>query len=36
MVTYRSTALLIDEHNSSASTRQNVALTVTHEISHQW
>ena len=36
MVTYRTTALLIDEHNSSAQTRQNCALTVSHELSHQW
>ena len=35
-VTYRTTALLIDEHNSSAQTRQNCALTVSHELSHQW
>jgi puromycin-sensitive aminopeptidase len=35
-VTYRSTALLIDEHNSSAQTRQWVAMCVTHELSHQW
>ena len=35
-VTYRTSAILIDPLNSSASTKQNVALTVTHEISHQW
>ena len=35
-ITYRSAALLIDEHNSSAQTRQSVALTVCHELSHQW
>ena len=35
-VTYRMSAILIDPVNSSASTKQNVALTVTHEISHQW
>ena len=34
-VTYRMSAILIDPVNSSASTKQNVALTVTHEISHQ-
>jgi len=35
-VTYRMSAILIDPLNSSASTKQNVALTITHEISHQW
>ena len=34
-VTYRMSAILIDPVNSSASTKQNVAMTVTHEISHQ-
>jgi len=36
LVTYRETALLIDEDSSSASTRQWVALVVCHELAHQW
>ena len=36
LVTYRETALLIDAANSSASTRQWVALVVGHERAHQW
>ena len=36
LVTYRETALLIDAANSSASTRQWVALVVGHELAHQW
>ena len=36
LVTYRETALLIDPENSSAKTRQWVALVVGHEIAHQW
>lgn len=35
-VTYRETQLLIDESNSSAITKQHVAITVTHELAHQW
>lgn len=36
LVTYRETALLIDSANSSASTKQWVALVVGHELAHQW
>lgn len=36
LVTYRETAILIDPKNSSAQTKQWVALTVGHEIAHQW
>lgn len=35
-VTYRETALLVDENNSSAQTKQWVSLVVAHEIAHQW
>merc|ERR1712136_121162 len=36
LVTYRETAILIDENSSSASTRQWVALVVSHELAHMW
>jgi len=36
LVTYRETALLVDAENSSASSKQTVALVVGHEIAHQW
>ncbi|WVZ93105.1 hypothetical protein U9M48_039114 [Paspalum notatum var. saurae] len=36
LVTYRDTALLYDEQLSSASNKQNVAITVAHELAHQW
>lgn len=35
-VTYRETQLLVDELNSSTSTKQWVALTIAHELAHQW
>ncbi len=35
-VTYRESALLVDENNSSASNKQWVALVVAHELAHQW
>jgi len=35
-VTYRETALLIDEKNSSAAAKQRVATVVAHELAHQW
>jgi len=35
-VTYRETALLVDPQNSSAATKQWVALVVGHELAHQW
>jgi len=36
LVTYRETRLLIDPANSSASSKQVVALVVGHELAHQW
>ena len=36
LVTYRESALLLDPANSSAQTKQWVAVVVAHEISHQW
>ncbi|MDU1831272.1 M1 family metallopeptidase, partial [Streptococcus vestibularis] len=35
LVTYREVYLLVDE-NSSAESRQQVALVVAHELAHQW
>lgn len=35
-VTYRESAILVDEKNSSTATRQGVALVVAHELAHQW
>lgn len=36
LVTYREAALLYDEQLSSASNKQQVAITVAHELAHQW
>lgn len=36
LITHRESALLVDELNTSAERKQNIALTVTHEIAHQW
>lgn len=36
LITYRAAALLVDPVNSAASGRQRVAITVTHELAHQW
>jgi len=36
LVTYREIALLTDPKTGSLITRQQAALTITHEISHQW
>jgi puromycin-sensitive aminopeptidase len=36
LITYRESVLLDDENNTSLSSRQAVALTVAHEIAHQW
>jgi len=36
LVTYRETALLVDPQETSAGTRQWVALVVGHELAHQW
>ena len=35
-MTYREVAILVDEENTSAHTRQDVAVTVAHELAHQW
>lgn len=35
-VTYRETALLVDEESSSLHTKQWVALIIAHELAHQW
>jgi puromycin-sensitive aminopeptidase len=35
-ITYRESALLVDEQNSSLGNKQWVALVVAHEIAHQW
>ncbi len=35
-ITFRETALLVDENNSSLSTKQWVAIVIAHEIAHQW
>lgn len=35
-VTYRETALLVDEEHSSTANKQWVALVIAHELAHQW
>lgn len=35
-ITYRESALLVDEEHSSAGNKQWVALVVAHELAHQW
>ena len=35
-ITYRETAILVDPKNSSAASKQYVALVIAHEIAHQW
>ncbi|MCC6323819.1 M1 family metallopeptidase [Candidatus Nomurabacteria bacterium] len=35
-ITFRETALLVDEDNSSLATKQWVAIVIAHEIAHQW
>jgi puromycin-sensitive aminopeptidase len=35
-VTFRETALLVDEKNSSLATKQWAAIVIAHEIAHQW
>src|SRR3989338_9201490 len=35
-ITYRESALLVDENNSSVSNKQWVALVIDHELAHQW
>ncbi|RWZ78842.1 MAG: M1 family peptidase [Candidatus Microsaccharimonas sossegonensis] len=36
LITYREIALLNDPKTGSLQTRQQAALTITHELSHQW
>jgi len=36
LVTFRETAVLVDPKNTSARTKQWVAIVVTHEMAHQW
>jgi len=35
-ITYREIAILVDEENTSAGTKQIVASIVSHEMAHQW
>lgn len=35
-VTFRETALLVDEEHSSLSNKQWVAIVIAHELAHQW
>lgn len=35
-ITYRETALLIDDEHSSTANKQRVALVIGHELAHQW
>lgn len=35
-ITYRESALLVDDENSSITNKQWVALVIAHEIAHQW
>lgn len=35
-VTYRESAILVDEENSSMGNKQWVALVIAHELAHQW
>lgn len=36
LVTYRETALMIDEKKASTQAKQRVAIVVAHELAHQW
>ena len=36
LVTYRETALMIDETKASSQAKQRVAIVVAHELAHQW
>lgn len=36
LVTYRETALMIDEAKASTQQKQRVAIVVAHELAHQW
>jgi len=35
-ITYRETAMLLDEQHASLAAKKNVAIDVAHEITHQW
>ena len=35
-ITFRETALLVDEKNSSLANKQWIAIVIAHEIAHQW
>ena len=35
-ITYRETAMLLDEQHASLAAKKNVAVDVAHEIAHQW
>lgn len=36
LVTYRETALFYDPNSSSDASKQSTAVTVSHELAHQW
>lgn len=36
LITYRETALIVDENTSSINARQYVSAVIAHELSHQW
>nr|CAB3456894.1 unnamed protein product [Digitaria exilis] len=36
LVTFREVALLFDEESSAESSKQSIAITVAHELAHQW
>ncbi|PWZ13767.1 hypothetical protein Zm00014a_014677 [Zea mays] len=36
LVTFREVALLFDEESSMESSKQSIAITVAHELAHQW
>ncbi len=36
LITYREVAMLADPKKTSISTKQNIASTIAHELSHQW
>ena len=36
LITYKDIYVLVDEKDTSVTTKQDVALTVAHELAHQW
>ncbi|GJP41930.1 hypothetical protein CLOM_g1545 [Closterium sp. NIES-68] len=36
LITFRETALLVDEGSAPAATKQRVAYVISHELAHQW